>query len=160
LIFFTHDRFGGPIILAIAGHKRKESRISESKISATAETSAVASATAETSAAADASAEYFGGCRIPSFVSYSVRVDMPLGKGSRKLESSRHKQEIWRMPRQPPKLRRMPRQPPKFRRLPTVILNTEIPFVSFRELSLANNYWTSNPVVREEYQLVKPPFTK
>ncbi len=117
----------------------------------------VASATAQSSAAADASAESLGGCRIPSFVLSSVRVDMPSRKGSRKLESSRHKQEIWRMPRQPPKLRRMPRQPPKFRRLPTVILSTEIPFVSFREQSLANIYWTSNPVVREEYQLVKPP---
>jgi hypothetical protein len=114
-------------------------------------------ATAKTLAAADASAEYFSGCRIPSFMSSSVRVDMPLRKGGRKLESSRHKQEIRRMPRQPPKLRRMPRQPPKQLFAKTVILNTEIPFVSFRELSLANSYWTSNPVVREEYQLVKPP---
>jgi hypothetical protein len=50
-----------------------------------------------------------------------------------------------------------PRQPPKQLFAETVILNTEIPFVSFRELSLANSFWTSNPVVRAEYQLVKPP---
>jgi hypothetical protein len=81
-------------------------------------------------------------------------------KGGRNLESRRHKQEIRRMPRQPLKLWRMPRQPLKFWRLPTVILNTVQRFRLCRStsshLAIVISYWTSNPVVREEYQLVKP----